>query len=212
MLRAYLENLPEGIISSKNQFKTYAFANPMVGNEDFSNEYTVQFAMKNTSFSIVNSKDFVTLMPLTYSEERLISLETISSVIFDWENAHVKEKVRGATVRKVEPAIRTFVKYSGSLLERKISKEVGKVSMPDYRKDVNYAVMQNRIELAPFEYPLVPMDSLNIQDTLVVKEERYKKEPVAFQHKPYNYYVAVLRKYFQEDYENLEVKVLPENL
>ena len=40
----------------------------------------------------------------------------------------------------------------------------------------------------------------------------YRQEPGFFQHKPYNYYVGILKEYFSRDYNNLKMLYLPENL
>jgi len=43
-------------------------------------------------------------------------------------------------------------------------------------------------------------------------DEFYRQEPKSWQHKPYNYYVMVLKMYFPEQYEALEKKYLMENI
>ena len=45
-----------------------------------------------------------------------------------------------------------------------------------------------------------------------VNKEVYIKEPWVYQHKPYNYYVTVLKMYFPADYKALKIKYLPENV
>ena len=69
LTRAYLENLPEEEISSKNIFKTYSFANPMCGNEEFAREYKVRYSDSNMSYSVINPADMVPQMPMHYQEE-----------------------------------------------------------------------------------------------------------------------------------------------
>lgn len=51
-------------------------------------------------------------------------------------------------------------------------------------------------------------------EALVIGEDGkyYKKEPSFFQHKPYNYYVAILKEYFSREYRALDRLYLPENL
>jgi len=107
---------------------------------------------------------------------------------------------------------------------KKISKEVSDVKMPPPVKDINYFKLESRIELTEFEYPAILKDSAILEnDSLMEVYERgedgqfldkklYKSGSWAYQHKPYNYYVAFLKAYFPEQYGRLEKKYLPENL
>jgi hypothetical protein len=43
-------------------------------------------------------------------------------------------------------------------------------------------------------------------------KELYAKESWTYQHKPYNYYVTILKMYFPDEYRSLKKKYLPENV
>ena len=45
-----------------------------------------------------------------------------------------------------------------------------------------------------------------------INKELYAKESWTYQHKPYNYYVSILKMYYPEAYFSLKTKYLPENL
>jgi hypothetical protein len=96
--------------------------------------------------------------------------------------------------------------------------------MPEYVKDIRYYKLSERIEVPPVEYPRVLKDSSILHnDSLMavytrdaeghfINTDLYKKEPWAYQHKPYNYYVSILKMYFPEQYATLPKKFLQENL
>ena len=65
LFRAFLEHIPESILSSKNSYKTYAFAAPKPGNRFFSYDYN-KFSNKNlSSHTFLNPFDWVPLTPFT---------------------------------------------------------------------------------------------------------------------------------------------------
>ena len=223
LLRAYLEHLPKGTISKKNRFKTYAFANPKVGNKQFVDDY-IKKCKKGTNYSIVNVKDIIPKMPFSPNKhKKMTSGENVSKLLFD-KNYGFKDAAIGTLGKMFGGSIAGVMNYASESAFKKISKEVGEVVMPPYIKDVHYAVMGNRIELTPFEYPKILKDPAIVEnDSLMtyykkdengnfIDESLYKGESTLFQHKPYNYYSAFLKKYFPKEYDELEVKVLPENL
>lgn len=225
LLCAYLENSPNSIVSKKNTFKTYAFADPMTGNKAFVDEYNSRFCTNQTSFSIINPDDFVPTLPMSYNAEgNFISPETISSLFFDRTNFDFKQLAMDFALKKLEKTLSGYLKYASHALEKRISETIGDVIMPTYLEDINYKAIENRIELPSFEYPKILKDSTILSnDSLMTIYKRdlngvfyekslYKKEPMRYQHKPYNYYVAILKKYFKEEYEKLNRNYLPENL
>ena len=96
--------------------------------------------------------------------------------------------------------------------------------MPDYVADINFSAIGNRIEINPFEYPKILKDSTILKnDSLIATYQKdsdgqfankdlYTKQPWMWQHKPYNYYVSILKAYFPKEYAQLEKKYLSENL
>lgn len=218
MVRAYLENLPEGNISTKNVFKTYAFANPMCGNKTFAMEYNYRYKETNMSYTIINPADLVPQMPMPYKEEALtIDQEFIVDWIFGRETFDPNDLL-GLAIKKMEPALSNYIYSSNKLIEKFISVAYVSIDLPDYVKGINYYQTGAIRRLEPFPYPEIEVDTTGMSEQdleeLVLKEDGkyYKKEPSFFQHKPYNYYVAILRKYFSGDYRKLDRLYLPENL
>ena len=80
VLKAYLDSEKGDEISELNTFKTYAFASPKVGNRAFSECYHFKYADGN-SFHIVNPKDVVPAMPLTYSDSSLFTRSDLGGLI-----------------------------------------------------------------------------------------------------------------------------------
>ena len=222
MFRAYLENLPERMLSKKNIFKTYAFAAPMIGNKSFANEYNSNIGADGSSFNIVNSSDLIPTFPVNYNDTNFMR-DNVNSFLFGKEFS-MKKMLRDGTVRIFDDKIGQLMGYVGKSANKKISKEVSDVKMPPPVKDINYFKLESRIELTEFEYPAILKDSAILEnDSLMEVYERgedgqfldkklYKSGSWAYQHKPYNYYVAFLKAYFPEQYGRLEKKYLPENL
>lgn len=223
MLRAYLENLSNFEISKKNKFKTYAFAAPMVGNKVFIEEYNARYCENNSSFNIVIPSDPVPNMPLSYNEDDYMK-DNLNTLFFDNDSYSPKRMMADIFFNAFEGTLNKTVRKMSSSVSNQISKELGPVEMPAYDQDINYYKIGNRIELSPVIYPKILKDSSILHnDSLMAiykigpdghfpNKELYKKEPWAYQHKPYNYYVSILKIYFPYQYAALRRKYLPENL
>ncbi len=221
LLRAYLESEQGKEISEKNKFKTYAFANPMVGNEIFVNDYTKRFCSDSTSFSIVNPQDMVTTMPLSYGTS---SPENIINTLMNGGEMDIKQMAIGMILQRHEKELGSYVQNMSVKLNKQISDELGEVKMPAYVDDIKYVPMETRIELGTFDYPKALRDSSILQNDSLMRvykrdsrgnflnEEVYAQQPKFYQHKPYNYYVGILREYFPAEYKALKRKYLKENL
>lgn len=223
MLRAYLENLPEGTISNKNKFKNYMFAHPMVGNKEFADEYNERFAFNNSSFSLINPADPIPKLPVTYQDGQFFSPDNINSFFNDGV-VDKKSILMSLFMQKYEQTVSGYVQTISRSLNNQIVNELGAVSLPPYLEDINFKIVNNVIEIPPFAYPKILRDSSILQnDSLMTiytrkpdghfeDESLYMKSPMFFQHKPHNYYVAILKKYFPEEYATLPKKYLEENL
>ncbi|MBX2972855.1 MAG: hypothetical protein KF797_07125 [Flavobacteriales bacterium] len=225
LLRAYLENLPARKLGGTVRFKTYAFAHPMVGNKAFNEEYDRRYRKVGLgSFSILNPEDPVTRMPLRVDEGGFGATELLQSMLFDRENFSVGAAARGAMAQLFAKRLVGLASYMGGSIEKRIASAVGEVRMPPYRATLNYKQMQAAVELEPFAYPLILRDSTILTndsimrveprgaDGVFVNRELYRKAPSFYQHKPYNYHVGIIRRYFPQAYDRLEPKYLPENL
>lgn len=217
--RAYLENLPEGTLSSKNVYKTYAFANPMCGNKDFADEYHVRYCENNMSYSIINPADLVPSMPMHYQETgKILSKDRLKSWIFGKESLDIRKLGMEVVIKTFEKSLKDYVNSSNRLIEKMVSMSHGSVDMPDYVRDINFFQVGNIRTLEQFSYPKIQLDPATLTEKQLSKLKPaedgnyYKPEPGFYQHKPYNYYVAILKAYFSRDYKNLKVKYLPENL
>ncbi|MFT7611649.1 MAG: hypothetical protein ACI9J3_000594 [Parvicellaceae bacterium] len=223
LLRAYLENLPKGVISKKNTFKTYAFAHPKIGNRMFVDACSAQFE-KGTYYSIVNVKDIVPQLPLSPGERKKISTgESVLRMFLD-TTYNAKDAALEAMRKMTGGSVSKILKRTSASAGKQITKKVGDVEMPPIMEKADYVVSKNRIELAEVEYPKILMDSTVLKNESLMTlykldengvfedESLYKKEPPFFQHKTYNYYTAFLNKYFPKAYDELRLKYLPEDL
>ena len=82
--------------------------------------------------------------------------------------------------------------------------------MPEYVADINYYQTGSKKEIRPFKFPRVEVDSTGLTEKELgdlVQENNgkwYKKETKFFQHKPYNYYVYVLKEWDRDTYKKLD--------
>lgn len=218
LTRAYLENLPNRALSSKNTFKTYAYAQPMSGNKEFAIDYNNRFSEKGTSYSIINPNDPVPYMPFNYEEEKLITKDKVKNWLFGEDEFSAKSLGKDAFIRLFERGLTSYVKNSNSLMKKVLSLQLGKIEMPAFVDDINYYPTGNLKEIDPFKYPKVEVDVSNLNEderkdfTQGDDGKWYKTETKFFQHSAYNYYVGLLKKWDYAAFENLEMRYLDSDL
>lgn len=219
LCRAYFENLPVGSIALANRFKTYAYANPMCGNREFSEEYRQRYVATKTSFSMINSEDPIPKMPMGYEEDqKLISKDRVIGWITKKEDFSFTQLGVETVMRSFEGGLTSYINASNRLLERILSTSRGVVDLPDYRRDINYYQVGELYVLDPFVYPRIKIDTTGLSEKKLSKMKQaddgnyYKQECAYYQHKPYNYYVAFLKRYYPRSYNELNVLYLKENL
>ena len=217
MFRAYLELAKGSKISDRNVFKTYAFASPKIGNAAFVSDYNTNYC-NGWSFNIINPKDMVPTFPLSYNDKSLFTKENMVKIIFANDSIGFKDRLVDESIRRFESSISSIFNTVGSMVSDEISKDVAKVEMPDYEKDFNYGSLDELIRISPVQYPLVLKDSTILDnDSLIAtypldengffeNKKLYQSEPMLYQHKPYNYYVSILKQYFPKEYADLEKK------
>lgn len=218
LAKAYLENKPSSSSFSSMVFKSYAFANPMCGNDKFATEFIDRFGGKGWSFSTVNPADMVTHMPVHYQESNPFSLNGFKEALYSGQPLNFRKMGMDLLIQKFEPTVTSYIQTSNKIIDKFVYTTRNVVKMPEYTDDINYFELETVVSLPPFEYPKVKLDTSGMSTFQLATAQSdedgnyYKKEPTFFQHKPYNYYVAILKKYFREEYEALELKYLPENL
>ena len=210
-------------ISIKNNFKTYAFAAPMVGNKVFADEYNRRYCQTERSFNIVNISDPIPTFPISYNDSASLK-NSIWGMLFDRESVSTKKVATEQGILMFEDKLGQMLRSVSESARKRIIKNVGDVELPDYKKEFNYQPLCNRIELQEAPYPKMLKDSTILQnDSLMRVYKRdasgnftdatlYKSPGWGWQHKPYNYYVTILRTYFPSQYAALPRKYLPENL
>lgn len=217
LFRSYLNYLPESELSKKNNFKVYAFANPMVGNDSYVKEYNNNYCDNGMSFAIHNPEDFVIKLPVSQADETFweknISLLLSNSKQFSKSNALMEGAMYMFKDKVVELA-----KTMSKQIEAMLFKELGTIEMPEFQSELNYKHTGNIILISPTTYPLELKDSTILQNDSImrvskrdengifVNKDLYKQTSPFLQHKPYNYYTAILKDYFQNDYAILSQK------
>lgn len=217
MTRAYLYFLPKSKLSVKNSFKVYSFANPMIGNKTFAKEYQTRFADPGYSFLIHNPDDIVPKMPVSYNDSTFWK-SNLQTMLFDRENFSFKGSMKEGLLSMMGTKVGGFNNKLSNNVQGELVKLLGDFKMPLYRKESNFMHTSSPILLPPTEYPLELKDSsILLNDSLMrvykrgadgVFEDKsvYKRDKVLLQHKPYNYYTALLKVYFISDYERLKDK------
>lgn len=222
MTRAYLNFLPPSQLNAKNNFKVYAFANPMIGNKEFAQEYQLRFADPGYSFLLHNPEDLVPKMPISYNDSTFWK-SNLQTMLSDRENFSLKGSMKEGLLSMMGSKVGKFNNTLSNNVQSELAKILGEFRMPKYKEGSNFMHTSNPIFLPPTEYPLELKDSSILQnDSLMSLYKRdingvfedksvYKKDKALLQHKPYNYYTALLKEYFSSDYDRLENKyfVLP---
>lgn len=222
LCRAYLNFLPKSKLSNKNAFKVYAFANPMVGNKEFAQEYKKRFADPGFSFLIHNPADFVTKMPVSYDDTTFLK-SNLQTLLFDRENFSMKESMKEGLLNMMGSKIGMLNNFMSNNVQGELAKELGEFKMPDGKVEANYIHTSEPILIPATEYPLELKDSSILHNDSLMRvykrdqngvfEDKsvYKKQKEVLQHKPYNYYTALLKVYFNEEYTRMDQKyfVLP---
>lgn len=223
LTRAYLNFLPSDKLDKRNNFKVYAFANPMIGNKAFAKEYERRFATPGFSFLIHNQDDIVPKMPLSYNDTTFLK-NNLQNLFFDRENFNLKEGAADGLMNLMEKRVIRFNNFFSDNILGQLTNELGAFKMPGYRNESNYMHTSSPLLIPATEYPLELKDSsMLLNDSLMgiykrdaqgVFEDKsvYKKQSSFLQHKAYNYYTAILKVYFPDVYQQLDQKyfVLPE--
>jgi len=224
MFRALLENLPAERFPANNNYLTYAFAAPMIGNKTFVNEYNRRYCNTGTSFNVVNPEDGIPSLPSSFNDSSKIIYDNIVLYLTKPEEIKLKYFLKDASYLLVGKALTNQIHKVGESIINRVSHDPGEVVLPEYIDDINYHYVGNVVHVPSVNYPEIAEDSLvlvngNYRTTYNIID--YKKyfpdknaisEPSMFQHKPYNYYVAVLLRFFPEQYLKLDKKFLGENL
>jgi uncharacterized protein YoaH (UPF0181 family) len=207
LARAYFENLSPAIIPSDIYFKTYAFACPMPGNKAFAAEYRSRYAANQSSFTINNTNDIITTMPVALYNGKLLNVNELMD-LFTNNEANIPKLLAIRALTKIfikEPDL-YYVNKAGYDIEKQIEKSIGEIQMPPYLSDQSYTGIENKMLIGPFEDVLAPLiaDSINLDSlrkTPFYAHNLDIQTGSMNQHKPFNYYLFMLKTYQPARYE-----------
>ncbi len=217
LFRCYLDHLPSSKVSEKNQFKVYTFAQPMIGNIELITEYNNRFCDSEMSHSLINPDDKVPAMPMSFNDSSYWR-SNLMSLLSKEKEFDRSQMLKDGMINLFQKKLQGTASAFGRSVEKQIEKELGQIELPNPTGDINFEPVGNIIYLDPPEYPLELKDSsiLNNEEFLATHprdqhgifehKSVYKKTSMSQNHKPYNYYTAVLRKYFPKEYANIEPK------
>jgi len=217
LTRAYLKYVSPSELNPKNNFKVYAFAMPMVGNRSFAREYNRNFSTPEMSFGLINPEDLVPSMPLSYNDSTFIR-DNVAALMSDKMDVSKSVFVKEGMILLFQSQFKDIVTKFSSSIKSQLTAEYGEIKTPKAKEGINFEQIGNIIKLPEPEYPLVLADSTILEDKEFLKEHPrdkkgifedkslYKKTSMNLQHKPYNYYTAILRTYFPKEYERIDPK------
>lgn len=204
MTRAYLDYQSRFKVSKRNTFKVYAFANPMIGNAAFCQEYSEKFCASEMSFVIHNPKDFVPKMPVSYNDD--FWEKNLSDLLLNTEEFSIQNAAIDGVLNLFKDRLPALAKKMSENINKQLLKDLGEIKMPEFKNEVNYTHTGNKILISETIYPEIkePKES--------DEKKKFNFSGMSLQHKPYNYYTAILNDYFPEEYNQLEQKyfVMPE--
>ncbi|MCG8699574.1 MAG: hypothetical protein MI922_16075, partial [Bacteroidales bacterium] len=215
--------LPNEKFAEKNELITYAFAAPMVGNSQFVQEYNNRYCSDGSSFNFTNPADPIPRFPMQSSDSSF-NAQNIVNMIMNKESVDMSQLLAQGAMVLFEDQIKNLATNMSNSTLKQINKDIGNVQMPPYVDELGYHKISNQVRVIPVSYPKILTDSTILQNDSIMAihkigtdshlddEKFYDKQPWGYQHKPYNYYVAIMKMYFPEQYAVLEKKHLVENL
>ena len=187
LFTSFLVNLPAGILSKQNQYKTYAFAAPKPGNRFFSYEYSKRSNTQLNSYTFINPYDWVPQTPFTVqSPSNITTLNPFLEFEKSKEGSFVKRialnHIYGSMVNPIKKAQKNLNKNLGNRVNKIIVKEIGEFQVPEYMMDAAYFPVGTSIILEQY------LPALNPEN----------EKDIFWQHMPYQY-IKLINDYFNEN-------------
>lgn len=217
LVRAYFEYLPAKELDPKNSFKVYAFANPMVGNPSFVEEYNRAYVDTEMSFLIHNPKDMVPMLPYSYKDSTFWQ-DNLLEFLKNREGFSKTNFIVDAMGVLFHDRVIAMAQKMSLRIEKQLFDQLGQIEMPTLYHDFDYMHTGNVVRISPAEYPLELKDSTILQNDSLMRiykrdkngdfedKSLYTQRNNMQQHKTYNYYTSILRDYFPKEYGALKQK------
>jgi len=170
----------------------------------------------NVYYKIIDPAGLVPKLPMNYQEKNAYDNLSYKSRANLFTHGDFP-KFKNLVIPTFESGLTTHVIQSNLVIERIISTFYVSIKMPAYVKDINYFQTGTIQHLEPFSIPEVQTDTNKMTKKEKAKKKKGKdrndnnKKISLSQHRPYNYYIAFLKKYFSEEYKELDLLYLPEN-
>jgi hypothetical protein len=217
LARSYLKYVSPTELDPKTNFKVYVFAMPMVGNKSFVREYNRSFSTPEMSYGLINPEDLVPSMPLSFNDSTFIR-DNIATMMSDKMDIDKSVFVKEGMILLFQSQFKDIVTKFSNSIKNQLNSEYGEIKTPKAKEGINFTQIGNIIKLPEPEYPLELKDTTILKDKAFLKEHPrdkkgifedkslYKETNMVLQHKPYNYYTAILRTYFPKEYNRIEPK------
>ncbi len=187
LFRTFLENLPESVLSKKNQYKTYAFAAPKPGNRFYSYEYNKICNANLSSFTFINPYDWVPQTPFSVQSPNNVS--NLNPFV-EFENSKEGSLLKRSGIHHIYNSIKNPIlksqkkinKTLGDRVSSLIMKDIGEFKVPEYMLDAAYFPVGVTIMLEQFKPSINPDD---------------KSDAFWQHHSPH--YIKLINDYFEEN-------------
>jgi len=156
LLRAAFEYLPDSLLSKKNKFKVYAFASPKPGNRFFAYDYASYTSLRNPSYTIINSSDWVPQVPFSIQSPDNMAIPNPFASLEnnDFKIPFVKriaiKRMYKSMKNPVKKSQRRFKSRLGKKMKKQISKKVGDFQTPAYVDDFSFFPVGIQVILKPW--------------------------------------------------------------
>jgi len=185
LFRAFLEHLPNDVLSEKNTYKTYAFAAPKPGNRFFAYEYNKIANKELTSFTFTNPYDWVPQLPFSVqSPNNITALNPFIAFESSKEGSFIKRialhQIYNSMKKPIVKSQKSLNKNLGDRVSKLIKKDIGEFTLPPYLLDAAYFPVGVNIVLEQYQPIHNPKD----------------KKDVFWQHHP-PHYIQLVTAYFE---------------
>ena len=148
----------------------------------------------------------VPMLPMTLYNGKLFDKEEIGNLLLN-SNGNIAGMLAMRMVSKwfIKDPDAYYIKKAGVDIEEEIEKQIGEIKMPKYCRDQSYTTLENKMLIGPFMdlEKQLKIDSINIDS---LREIPFYRKNLDIQtggveqHKPFNYYLYLLKDYYPTKY------------
>lgn len=192
----------------------YSFGSPMVGNQDFADDFNARFTRNNRSFRFINKEDVVCMLPLNNHRFEFDYLGYQSQI--DLETAAFWLQLgKEFLPEKYKSKVDRTLSETRALADKIMKEQVGDIEFPEFSGNVFYTPTGKIIALDAQPYP----DWMNLPEDeqlsgwmgyVINKKHAFSRELTFFQHHIFNYYRAIDTHFPMNGFRKVRLRTLSE--